>query len=50
MIEINEQTTMKVKYPNIKQTVTSVAEALSQWWQSIPDDVKEELKRYGEVE
>ena len=19
-----------------------------QWWQSIPDDVKEELKRYGE--
>lgn|SRR5690606_26815649 len=35
-------------FENIKQTVTSVAEAFSQWWQSIPDDVKEELKRYGE--
>lgn len=33
---------------NIKQTVTSVAEAFSQWWQSIPNDVKEELKQYGE--
>ena len=35
-------------FENIKQAVTSVAEAFSQWWQSIPDDVKEELKRYGE--
>lgn len=35
-------------FENIKQTFTSVAEAFNQWWQSIPDDVKEELKRYGE--
>lgn len=35
-------------FENIKQTVTSVAEAFSQWWQSTPDNVKEELKRYGE--
>lgn len=35
-------------FENIKQAVTSVAEAFNQWWQSIPDDVKEELKRYGE--
>ena len=35
-------------FEDIKRAATSVAEAFSQWWQSIPNDVKEELKRYGE--